>query len=70
MTTAVASNTAAFKLTCGQPLSVATSGAATATNGTDRIWSLLNLELWFRTFIDKDGIQVMSSRGSREYSVA
>jgi hypothetical protein len=31
---AVASNAAAFKLTCGQPLSVATSGAATATIGT------------------------------------
>jgi asparagine synthase (glutamine-hydrolysing) len=44
--------------------------AAGRVNGTDRIWSLLNLELWFRTFIDKDGIQVMSSRGSREYSVA
>jgi tRNA A-37 threonylcarbamoyl transferase component Bud32 len=31
---AVASNSAAFKLTCGLPLSVATSGAATATIGT------------------------------------
>jgi serine/threonine-protein kinase len=31
---AVTSNAAAFKLTCGQPLSVATSGAATATIGT------------------------------------
>jgi asparagine synthase (glutamine-hydrolysing) len=40
-------------------------------NGTDRIWSLLNLELWFRTFIDKDGVQTLSSRGSvHEYSVA
>ena len=26
-------------------------------DGTDRIWSLLNLELWFRTFIDKQGVQ-------------
>jgi asparagine synthase (glutamine-hydrolysing) len=26
-------------------------------DGTDRIWSLLNLELWHRTFIDKEGVQ-------------
>ena len=32
--TAVTSNAAAFKLTCGTPLAVATSGAATATIGT------------------------------------
>jgi asparagine synthase (glutamine-hydrolysing) len=45
--------------------------AAGRVNGTDRIWSLLNLELWFRTFIDKDGLQVLGSRGSaHEYSVA
>jgi asparagine synthase (glutamine-hydrolysing) len=29
------------------------------TNGGDRIWSLLNLELWHRTFIDKEGIQTL-----------
>jgi len=40
-------------------------------NGTDRIWSLLNLELWFRTFIDKQGVQSLSSRNpAHEYSVA
>jgi len=40
-------------------------------NGTDRIWSLLNLELWFRTFIDKQGVQSLSSRTpAHEYSVA
>jgi asparagine synthase (glutamine-hydrolysing) len=45
--------------------------AAGRVNGTDRIWSLLNLELWFRTFIDKEGIQTLGSRGSvHEYSVA
>ena len=33
------------------------SHAAGAINGGDRIWSLLNLELWYRTFIDKEGIQ-------------
>jgi asparagine synthase (glutamine-hydrolysing) len=32
------------------------SGAA---QGADAIWSLLNLELWYRTFIDGDGIQVL-----------
>jgi asparagine synthase (glutamine-hydrolysing) len=29
------------------------------TNGGDRIWSLLNLELWHRTFIDNQGIQTL-----------
>jgi len=29
------------------------------TDGWDRIWMLLNLELWFRTFIDGDGIQTL-----------
>jgi asparagine synthase (glutamine-hydrolysing) len=30
----------------------------------DVIWSLLNLELWYRTFIDGDGIQTLSTPGS------
>ncbi len=34
--------------------------AAGRVDGTDRIWSLLNLELWFRTFIDKQGVQTLS----------
>ena len=29
------------------------------TQGGDRIWSLLNLELWHRTFIDTEGIQTL-----------
>jgi asparagine synthase (glutamine-hydrolysing) len=29
------------------------------TDGWDRIWMLLNLELWFRTFIDGDGVQTL-----------
>jgi asparagine synthase (glutamine-hydrolysing) len=33
--------------------------AAGRTDGTDRIWSLLNLELWYRTFIDGSGIQTL-----------
>jgi asparagine synthase (glutamine-hydrolysing) len=33
--------------------------AAGRTDGGDRIWSLLNLELWHRTFIDKEGVQTL-----------
>jgi asparagine synthase (glutamine-hydrolysing) len=33
--------------------------AAGQTDGSDRIWSLLNLELWHRTFIDKQGVQTL-----------
>ncbi len=27
--------------------------------GGDVVWALLNLELWYRTFIDGDGIQTL-----------
>ena len=33
--------------------------AAGAAEGADAIWSLLNLELWYRTFIDGDGVQTL-----------
>ena len=33
--------------------------ASGTSNGTDAIWSLLNLELWYRTFIDGDGVQTL-----------
>ncbi|MGH9144652.1 MAG: asparagine synthase (glutamine-hydrolyzing), partial [Vicinamibacterales bacterium] len=33
--------------------------AAGRVEGGDRIWSLLNLELWYRTFIDQEGIQTL-----------
>ena len=33
--------------------------AAGQTDGADRLWSLLNLELWYRTFIDNQGIQTL-----------
>ena len=33
--------------------------AAGRTDGGDRLWSLLNLELWYRTFIDKEGVQTL-----------
>jgi asparagine synthase (glutamine-hydrolysing) len=35
--------------------------AAGRTQGGDRLWSLLNLELWFRTFIDGGGVQTLGS---------
>jgi asparagine synthase (glutamine-hydrolysing) len=30
--------------------------------GGDALWSLLNLELWYRTFIDGDGVQTLPGR--------
>jgi asparagine synthase (glutamine-hydrolysing) len=33
--------------------------ASGRTNGGDRVWTLLNLELWHRTFIDKEGVQTL-----------
>ena len=36
-----------------------TDHAAGRTEGGDRIWTLLNLELWYRTFIDQEGIQTL-----------
>ena len=30
-------------------------------DGADAIWSLLNLELWYRTFIDGEGVQTLPS---------
>ena len=33
-------------------------------DGTDAIWSLLNLELWYRTFIDGDGVQTLAPAGA------
>ncbi len=32
---------------------------AGTSNGTDAIWTLLNLELWYRTFIDGEGVQTL-----------
>jgi len=34
--------------------------ASGAADGADAIWSLLNLELWYRTFIDRDGVQTLA----------
>jgi asparagine synthase (glutamine-hydrolysing) len=33
--------------------------------GGDALWSLLNLELWYRTFIDGDGVQTLSAGGQQ-----
>jgi asparagine synthase (glutamine-hydrolysing) len=33
--------------------------AAGRTEGGDRLWALLNLELWHRTFIDREGVQTL-----------
>jgi asparagine synthase (glutamine-hydrolysing) len=38
------------------------------TEGGDRIWSLLNLELWYRTFIDKEGIQTLGEPAAQTYA--
>jgi asparagine synthase (glutamine-hydrolysing) len=35
-------------------------------DGGDAIWALLNLELWFRTFIDGEGVQTLSSPARSE----
>jgi asparagine synthase (glutamine-hydrolysing) len=36
------------------------SHARGTADGSDALWSLLNLELWYRTFIDGEGIQTLS----------
>jgi len=35
--------------------------AAGRANAGDRLWSLLNLELWYRTFIDRAGVQTLAT---------
>jgi asparagine synthase (glutamine-hydrolysing) len=36
--------------------------SAGKTDGGDALWSLLNLELWYRTHIDGDGVQTLPGR--------
>jgi hypothetical protein len=36
--------------------------AAGAAEGGDALWSLLNLELWYRTHIDGEGVQTLPGR--------
>jgi asparagine synthase (glutamine-hydrolysing) len=35
-----------------------------STQDADAVWGLLNLELWFRTFIDGDGVQTLPSHAA------
>jgi asparagine synthase (glutamine-hydrolysing) len=35
--------------------------------GGDAIWALLNLELWYRTFIDGDGVQTLPAPALRNH---
>jgi asparagine synthase (glutamine-hydrolysing) len=44
--------------------------SAGRTEGGDRIWSLLNLELWYRTFIDKEGVQILPHANVRRFPPA
>jgi len=39
-------------------------------DGGDAIWSLLNLELWYRTFIDGEGTQTLPERSSLAAPIA
>jgi asparagine synthase (glutamine-hydrolysing) len=39
-----------------------TAHAEGRTEGGDALWSLMNLELWYRTFIDGDGVQTLPGR--------
>ena len=40
--------------------------AAGEAEGGDAVWSLLNLELWYRTFIDGDGVQTLPGKPLRD----
>jgi asparagine synthase (glutamine-hydrolysing) len=37
--------------------------ASGAADGTDALWGLMNLELWYRTYIDGEGVQSLPSAG-------
>jgi asparagine synthase (glutamine-hydrolysing) len=44
--------------------------AAGRIEGGDILWSLLNLELWYRTWIDGDGVQHLASPSAAAASSA
>ena len=48
------------------------TSAAAPSNGqdADAVWGLLNLELWYRTFIDGDGVQTLSTPASTPATAA
>ena len=39
-----------------------TAHASGQADGGDALWSLLNLELWYRTHIDGEGVQTLPGR--------
>jgi asparagine synthase (glutamine-hydrolysing) len=43
---------------------LAATPASLGAQDADAIWSLINLELWYRTFIDGGGIQTLSAPGA------
>jgi asparagine synthase (glutamine-hydrolysing) len=48
-----------------------TSGsAASNTQDADAIWGLFNLELWYRTFVDGEGVQVLPAPAHTEMAAA
>ena len=44
--------------------------ASGAADGGDALWSLLNLELWYRTYIDGDGVQTLSPASATPAAIA
>jgi asparagine synthase (glutamine-hydrolysing) len=45
--------------------------ASGTADGADAIWALMNLELWFRTFIDAEGVQTLpAGAGAFEEAIA
>ena len=47
---------------CRRRRACSTTTQPAAADGGDALWSLLNLELWYRTFIDGDGVQTLAAR--------
>jgi asparagine synthase (glutamine-hydrolysing) len=39
-------------------------------DGGDALWSLLNLELWYRTFVDGDGVQTLSAAAGPRWNAS
>jgi asparagine synthase (glutamine-hydrolysing) len=49
----------------GAVTSLIDAHASGLTDGGDALWGLMNLELWYRTFIDGDGVQTLPAPSSR-----
>jgi asparagine synthase (glutamine-hydrolysing) len=48
----------------GAVTSLIDAHASARIDGSDALWSLMNLELWYRTFIDGEGIQTLPAPAS------